>query len=624
MLISPCYSKPLFGFFMDSLATLEQYYGYTSFRPNQQEAIDSILSGRDAFVLMPTGGGKSLCYAIPSAMMPGTSIVISPLISLMKDQVDGLQANGIPAAFINSSLNPAEQSRVMDQAKTGQLKLLYVAPERLVQPQFLDWLKQLQVNFFAIDEAHCISQWGHDFRPEYRQLSRLRSQFPKIPIMALTATATEQVRQDITQQLHLKSPEVLISSFFRPNLHYSVEPKQQVKQAIVQFIRHRPNQAGIVYCQSRNGVDRLAEYLNRQGISASTYHAGLSDQDRHDHQELFRRDDVQVMVATVAFGMGIDKPNIRFVLHESAPRSLEHYYQETGRAGRDGQESHCVMFFSAGDLQLYRQFSTELPPAEQRASFTKLDQVQQFALSTACRHSQLLRYFNEQRLDQQCTSCDNCLNPREQFDATELCQKILSCIYRLERPYSPTHITTILTGGTNDQITRRNHQQLSVYGIITDYPASQLRQIMLELASRGVLIIDTANYNAVSLTPSSYPILKGQQQVMLSDIFKPRPKKVTSMATSASTAIKYNQNDVDQNLFEKLRQLRKELASQAGVPPYVVFADTSLTDMAIQLPTTLDQFNNIHGVGQQKLEKYGQIFIDTINKYKLSSQRPPS
>lgn len=601
---------------MDSLQALEQYFGFDSFRPNQREAVEAVVGGKDVFVLMPTGGGKSLCYAVPSVMMDGLTVVVSPLISLMKDQVDGLRANGIAAAFLNSSLSESDQAEVMRQVEAGELRLLYVAPERLVQPQFVAWLQSLKLNFFAVDEAHCISQWGHDFRPEYRQMSLLKKQFSRVPVMALTATATDRVRQDIVRQLRLADPLTLVASFFRPNLHYSVEPKQEVKRAIVDFIQQHAGQSGIVYCQSRNGVDRLAEYLRGQGIKVSTYHAGLSDSERQTHQEVFRRDDVQVMVATVAFGMGIDKPNIRFVLHESAPRSLEHYYQETGRAGRDGQLSECVLYFSSGDLQMYRQFNQNLPAQERSAAAQKLEQVQRFAMSAMCRHSQLLDYFNEQQLSDNCRACDNCLHPRAMFDATELTQKILSCVYRLERPYAPTHISAVLTGKVNDIMVRRGHDKLSVFGIVKDYPMTQLRQVMLELASRGYIAIDVDDYNTVHLLEAGYPVLKGQEKVELSDLFLPRQRKVKPVSMAGqSGVVSYNQNDVDTGLFEQLRRVRKELAVDAGVPPYIIFADTSLTDMAIQKPTTLEAFSHIYGVGQQKLDKYGERFVKAIGEY---------
>jgi ATP-dependent DNA helicase RecQ len=605
---------------MDSLAALEHFYGFTSYRPNQREAVEAVLAGQDVFVLMPTGGGKSVCYAVPSAMMPGVTVVVSPLISLMKDQVDGLRANGIEAAFLNSSLDEADQSRVMQRARSGTLKLLYVAPERLVQPSFTAFLNTLSLNFFAIDEAHCISQWGHDFRPEYRQLSLLGQQF-RVPIMALTATATEQVKQDIVTQLNLREPRILVSSFFRANLHYAVEPKQDVKASIARFIADRRGQAGIVYCKSRNDTERLAQYLVTQGIQATADHAGLTDAERQQRQEQFRRDEVPVIVATVAFGMGIDKPNVRFVLHESVPRSLEHYYQETGRAGRDGLPATCVMYFSSGDLQLYRsQASQNLPEPERRAANHKLDQIQQFCHSSDCRHGQLLTYFNEQHLERNCGACDNCLHPPAHFDATILAQKILSCVYRLKRPFSPTYISAVLTGAVDERMQRWGHDKLSVFGIVDDYPATQLRGVIRELTMRGLLVIDPDNYNGVSLTPTSHPVLRGEQLVELPESLLPRKKTRVKpvkpvAAPGRKEAVAGNASDVDQHLFEKLREVRTRLASEAGMPAYIVFADTSLTDMAIQKPTTLAQFSNIYGVGQQKLERYGQAFIEVIAAY---------
>ncbi len=606
---------------LTSETVLHNYFGYESFRPHQREAVEAVLRGQDAFILMPTGGGKSLCYAIPSIIMPGVTIVVSPLISLMKDQVDSLRHNGITAAYINSSLSQSAQQHIIHQLKQGELSMLYVAPERLVQPQFVELLSQIKLNFFAIDEAHCISQWGHDFRPEYRRLSLVRHHFKNKPIMALTATATNRVKHDIVQQLELQSPQTLVSSFFRPNLQYAVEPKQQVKQTIRDYITKRPNQSGIVYCQSRNGVERLAEYLQSHGIKASTYHAGLSDVDRMAHQELFKADEVQVIVATVAFGMGIDKSNIRFILHESAPRSLEHYYQETGRAGRDGNPSQCVLYFSSGNLQLYRQFNQNLPAEEQAVANQKLNVVQRYALSATCRHYQLLHYFNEERLEASCQSCDNCLHPRQMFDATKLGQKIFSCIARLEQPFSPTYITNILTGKTDDNIQRRKHHQLSVFGIITDYQPAQLRQIILELSDQGYVTIDANHYNAVSLTLRGVQALKGQHNIELSDLYLPKKRKIKPAPIAArAAAASSNQQPVHDQLFEQLRKLRKQIASEEGMPPYIIFADTSLTDMAVQCPTTLAEFANIYGVGQQKLDKYGRQFVRVINQYCQAAQ----
>ncbi len=601
---------------------LKQYFGFESFRQNQQQAVEAVLDGQDVFVLMPTGGGKSLCYSIPSVVMPGVTIVISPLISLMKDQVDALRHNGISAAYLNSSLDDQTQQDIINQVLRGDISMLYIAPERLVQPHFLNLLSQLNINFFAIDEAHCISQWGHDFRTEYRQLSMIRQQFAPKPIMALTATATDRVKADIVTQLSLRQPQVLVSSFFRPNLTYSVQPKQQVKDSILQYVLERPGEAGIIYCQSRSNVEKLASFLQEHGVKAATYHAGLSDEDRASHQEQFKNDEVQIITATVAFGMGIDKSNVRFVLHESAPRSLEHYYQESGRAGRDGQPSQCVMYFSSGDLQLYRQFNQSLPPAEQDQANLKLGQVQRFAMSSVCRHHQLLEYFSEQSLNQSCSSCDNCLTPRQTFDATVLTQKVLSCVYRLGRPYSPTYITKILTGKSDEQIERRQHNQLSVFGIIADYKETQLRQVLLELSEQGYVTIDLNNYNGVSLTQDGLAVLKGQRLVELSDLFLPQKAKVKpARFKTGPSAAAHNQQDVDQELFEALRQLRKQIAAEEAMPPYIIFADTSLTDMAIQRPTALDDFSKIYGVGQQKLDKYGPRFIEVVKKHSRNNEK---
>ena len=432
--------------------------------------------------------------------------------------------------------------------------------------------------------------------------------------MALTATATQRVRQDIVQQLAMKSPQTLVASFFRPNLHYSVEPKQGVRASILDFIRQHPHQSGIIYGQSRKKVESLYEFLKLHNINAGLYHAGLSDADRQANQEKFRQDEVEVMVATVAFGMGIDKSNIRFVIHQDAPQSLENFYQETGRAGRDGANSQCIMFFSSADMEQYRRFAQDLPQTERVVALQKLDTVQHFARSSNCRHQQLLAYFNEHWPHQQCQSCDNCLTPRPTFDATKVCQKILSCVYRLERPYSPTHISAILTGQTDSRITRFGHQHLSTFNIIDDYSPAQVRQLINELHSLGYLTIDSQNYNAVSLTPQSKAVLIGQATIRLSDLYAPGPRRVKRiMDTTTQPA------DVDQELFEVLRQVRLSIAKKTGLPPYVVFTDKSLQEMASQKPTDSTAFARIYGVGQQKIDKYGDAFIAAIKEYVQAS-----
>lgn len=593
---------------------LEQIYGYDQFRPFQREAIDSITSGIDTFVLMPTGGGKSLCYAVPSVMMGGVTVVVSPLISLMKDQVDGLRSNGIPAAFLNSSLSEQQQAEVLQQALGNELRLLYVAPERMVQPQFRQLMRELQLNFVAIDEAHCISQWGHDFRLEYRQLSFIKQEHPELPIMALTATATDRVRRDIVDQLHLESPQTLVASFYRPNLHYSVEPKRGTRAAILEFIRQKPGQAGIVYCQSRKKVEAMAEFLQLQGIRAGMYHAGLEDEVRLTSQEKFRQDEVEVMVATVAFGMGIDKPNIRYVIHHDAPQSLEHYYQETGRAGRDGEDSQCILFFSSADLEQYRRFADDLDEVERQKSYQRLKDVQRFARSSQCRHGQLLKYFNEVWDQKKCQSCDNCVAPQPLIDATQISQKILSCVYHLKRGYSPTYISLLLTGSDDARIVQNGHSSLSTYGIVSDYTPAQIRHIISELENLELLAINPNEFNAVHLTERSLPVLRGAQSVYLSEYFLPgrdthqsdvSPLKSTSTSNS-------NLNNVDKDLFEKLRQLRLTLARQSGMPPYIIFTDKSLMEIANAKPMNLAEFGRVYGVGQQKLDKYGAQFLEVV------------
>ncbi len=594
---------------MSELETaLQQYFGYSSFRPLQKEIIQDILANKDVFVLMPTGGGKSLCYQLPSIMQKGVTIVISPLISLMKDQVDNLVQNGIQAAYLNSSLLLSEQHNVLQQLQTNKLTLLYVAPERLVQDHFLDILKQLPINFFAIDEAHCISQWGHDFRPEYRQLDLIKKQFPDKPLVALTATATPRVKNDIIERLGLYNVRTYTASFNRPNLMYRITRKLDAFTQTYDYISEHKSESGIIYSQSRKTVENIARRLQDQGIKALPYHAGLPDNIRKLNQDRFIREDVDLIVATIAFGMGIDKPNVRYIIHYDLPRSLENYYQETGRAGRDGLPSVCLMLYSYGDKFFYERFITDKQSEdEQRIAKAQLQRMIDFAQSKICRRVQLLQYFAETSAVQKCDACDNCLSPKETFDATITAQKILSCIYRTQQRFGVTHIVRILTGSKDKNVLRYNHHLLSTYGIIEEFNKGDVKTFIYELIQQGFLKQSQDQYGILFLTPKSTAVLKGREKVQLT---KPQEQIIRK-----SEKVEESDTQIDKQLFNRLRVLRKKIADDQKVPPYIIFADTSLKDMSAFFPQTLEQFSNMYGVGEEKLKKYGQIFLNEIITY---------
>lgn len=589
---------------------LEQYFGYSTFRPLQENIIQDILNKKDVFVLMPTGGGKSLCYQLPSIMENGTTIVISPLISLMKDQVDGLVQNGIKAAFLNSSLLPEEQRRVIERLKNNDLSLLYVAPERLVQNSFLEILKQSQINFFVIDEAHCISQWGHDFRPEYRQLDCIRLYFPDKPLVALTATATPRVKQDIVERLSLNGVRTYQASFNRPNLLYKIIRKQDPFSQTLDYITEHPGESGIIYCQSRKNVESVAERLRDQGIKALPYHGGLADSVRKENQERFIREDVDIIVATIAFGMGINKPNVRYVIHYDLPRSLEHYYQETGRAGRDGLNSECILLYSYGDKFFYERFIADKQTAEEQLiAKSQLHRMIDFAQSKICRRVQLLQYFAESFTQEKCDACDNCLSPQETIDGTIIAQKIFSCIYRTNQRFGVSHIVKILVGSKDKNVLGYNHHLLSTYGIIEDYDRGDVKTFIYELIQQGYIRQSEDQFGILFLTPKSAAVLKGKEKVLLT---KPAERLIrkTEMATGIA-----GDTQMDNQLFNRLRALRKHIADEQNVPPYVIFADTSLKDMAGYFPQSEEDFSQMYGVGAEKLKKYGKIFLGEIIAY---------
>jgi ATP-dependent DNA helicase RecQ len=595
---------------------LKQYYGYSEFRPLQEDIIKDVLDKKDVFVLMPTGGGKSLCYQIPALVQEGLTVVISPLISLMKDQVDNLTKNGVEAAFLNSSLTGSEKTLIQNKLAQNHLKLLYVSPERIVDPQFLDFLKSLPISLFAIDEAHCISQWGHDFRPEYKRLSILRSTFPQIPIIALTATATSQVKKDILTSLNIPTAKTYQASFDRPNLKLQVLDKSDPAIQIKNYLDLNPNQSGIIYCSTREKVNSLTQRLIMQNITALPYHAGLTDQERREAQEKFINEDIQIIVATLAFGMGIDKSNVRYVIHHDLPSNLERYYQEIGRAGRDGLPADCILLYSPSDIfTITHLIDQKTDPKDKRIAQNLLNQVINFAKSSSCRRVALLNYFDEKYQSDNCGSCDNCLSPREKFDATVLSQKILSCVARLNQRFGVGYTVKVLTGSKDQKITQYQHDKLSTYGIVQDCSEDELKYYVYELILRGYLRLTQDEYPVVNLTDKSTKILKGEEKVFLT---KPviKAKKQTKKLS--------DREGVDENLFEILRTLRKQLADRDNVPPYVVFSDMSLKEMSKEYPTTQGQFSRIYGVGANKLKNYGELFISEISNYvKENNLTPP-
>ena len=591
-----------------SLETLQRVFGYQAFRPYQQQIIDDLIAGKDAFVLMPTGGGKSLCFQIPALHRPGVAIVVSPLISLMKDQVDALQANGVAAACYNSALRTDEARQVLSQLHSGQLDLLYVAPERLLSEDFLARLSDLPIALFAIDEAHCVSQWGHDFRPEYVQLGRLRERFPSVPMVALTATAEKQTRLDIIQRLHLHNARRIIAGFDRPNIRYTVIDKAKPYLQLSAFLDSRRQESGIVYCLSRKRVSEVADKLQADGISAAAYHAGLPAEVRKQVQDDFLRDDLQIVVATVAFGMGIDKPNVRFVVHYDLPKNIESYYQETGRAGRDGLPAEVLLLFGYGDIAICRGLIEQGGnPEQKRIEIHKLNAMVAFAESGTCRRRALLGYFGES-LEEDCGNCDICLNPPERYNATEDARKALSCVYRVGQRFGVGHVIEVLRGAKIQRIFDLRHEQLSTYGIGREKSQAHWSHLLRQLIHHGYLEQDIANYSVLKLTESARPLLRGEIQLTIS---KPRIKPERKKRPERKiVGLEY-----DLELFNLLRARRKQIADRDGVPPYVVFGDASLAEMAATLPTDNEALLQVNGVGQIKLQRYGAEFIDVIVGY---------
>jgi len=621
------------------LPLLKQYFGFTSFRPLQEEIIRDSLAGKDTFALLPTGGGKSLCFQLPALTRKGLTVVVSPLIALMKDQVDALQAAGVAATFLNSSLNADESRKRLRGLHNGEFSLLYVAPERLMLSGFLSDLQRWNVKLIAIDEAHCISEWGHDFRPEYRQIADLRKHFPKVPFMALTATATGRVREDIITHLKLHEPKCYVASFNRPNLTYRVIAKNKSYDQLLDFLRSRPKESGIVYCMSRKSTESVAQRLNEDGIAAKPYHAGLTPKERSSHQELFLRDDVRVVCATIAFGMGINKPNVRFVVHYDLPKNIEGYYQETGRAGRDGLPGECVLLFSPGDAVKQTMFIDEKPnPQEQQIAREQLQQMVHYAECAGCRRVELLRYFGEEfgvpplggpgrtkatkppeggtpNEAANCGACDNCLSPRATFDGTLAAQKFLSCVFRIREKngfgVGLNHVVEVLTGADTEKIRKWGDAQLSTYGIGNEHSRPEWAAIGRELIRLGFLRQTTGKFSVLELTDAGAATLKQRAKVTL-----------TRPVTAPETKVRHvGEIACDEALFERLRELRKKLADERDVPAYIIFSDVSLRQMARNYPDGENDFARISGVGEKKLREFGEVFLNEIALHLATNPR---
>jgi ATP-dependent DNA helicase RecQ len=591
------------------LELLKRYFGFTSFRPLQREIIGDALAGKDVFALLPTGGGKSLCFQLPALLRPGLTVVVSPLIALMKDQVDAMQAAGVGATFLNSALAAGESRQRLRGLHQHEYRLLYVAPERLMLSGFLEDLQRWNVNLIAVDEAHCISEWGHDFRPEYRQLSELRARFPQVPMMALTATATERVRADIVKLLQLRQPSLFVASFNRPNLNYRVMAKARPSVQVLEFLRARPRDSGIIYCQSRKGAEALAGVLAQNRIAARPYHAGLTPKERNENQDLFLRDEVRVICATIAFGMGINKPNVRFVIHHDLPKNIEGYYQETGRAGRDGLPGECVLLFSAGDVVKQQGFIEEKSPEEQLLARAQLRQIVHYAESGGCRRAELLRYFGETFPSDNCGGCDNCLSPRATFDGTLAAQKLLSCVFRIRQRSGfgtgLNHVVEVLTGADTDKIRSWGHSQLSTYGIGREHSRAEWQSIGRELIRLGFLRQAPGKFSTLELTEEGLTALRERKKIVLTKPMAAPPSAPERMPRTGAIGC-------DEELFERLRRLRKTLADERLVPAYIVFSDVALRQMARYYPASDEEFSRISGVGEKKLQEFGAVFLAEI------------
>ncbi|PSV42326.1 ATP-dependent DNA helicase RecQ [Photobacterium sp. GB-36] len=598
-----------------SESVLQEIFGYQQFRVGQLDVIDAVNRDEDCLVIMPTGGGKSLCYQIPALLKEGITLVISPLISLMKDQVDQLKANGVAAAYINSTMERDEILAVFDAMKDATVKLVYVSPERVLTYDFIDRLRDVPLAMVAVDEAHCISQWGHDFRPEYAALGRLKQSFENLPIMALTATADETTRHDIVSRLGLQSPHEYLGSFDRPNIRYILWEKHKPLTQIIRYVEGMRGQCGIIYCNSRKKVEQISEKLRDKGIRAEAYHAGLDHVERANVQEAFQRDDIHIVVATVAFGMGINKPNVRYVVHFDIPRNIESYYQETGRAGRDGLPAEAVMFYDPSDLAWLRRCLDEKEEGQQKdVERHKLHAMGAFAEAQTCRRQVLLHYFGEHR-DEPCGNCDVCLDPPQRFNAVEVAQKALSCVYRVNQSFGITYIVEVLRGMQNQRIREHGHDKLSTYGIGREYSHEYWVSVLRQLIHLGYLTQNISRNSVLQLTEKARPLLRAEIGLELA------VPRLDNIARNMKVN-KLANRQYDKKLFAKLRKLRKAIADEEDLPPYVVFNDASLMEMAERLPTSNGDFLAVNGVGQRKLEKYGEVFLGLIRDHLLAIEEP--
>ncbi len=605
-------------------AAMREYWGFDQLRPLQAEAIAAGIDGRDSLVVMPTGGGKSLCYQVPPLIAKRTDLVVSPLISLMKDQVDSLIACGYPTACLHSGVSPKEKREAERQISSGACRLIFVAPERLMSDTFLRWIEPLGIRTLAVDEAHCISHWGHDFRPEYRRLAELREHFADLRVHAFTATATPRVRQDIIDQLHLQDPTVLVGVFDRPNLVYRILPRTDTNRQVLDVIKRHPREAVIVYCLSRRETEALAAYLQTQGIKAAAYHAGMEPEDRRITQEEFLQERLDVVVATVAFGMGIDRSNVRCVIHATMPKSVEHYQQETGRAGRDGLEAECIMFYSAADFRRWEGLielsaqEVEEPQLVIAPQLELLSHMQRIASGLRCRHDAISEYFGQAFDKANCEACDVCLGEAEGMDdSTTIAQKILSCVARAEQRFGVGHITDILIGADNERVRKFGHDRLSTYGLLKDLPAKIVQNLTYQLIDLGALARTEGDRPVLKLTEKGVQVLRGEREVQLREPRAPRATK--SKRTQREVE---SWEGVDEALFEKLRELRREVAEERNVPAYVVFGDRTLRDLARLKPTTPVEMRLAHGVGEKKLATFGEAFLEAIKAHARAGREP--